>query len=157
TPPELVTVGVQQLEAARAANSEHGYELAQDTFSKALAQDPNNPTALVYLGQAQLGRVGVLAMQGKFADSAELTQSAMATMDRAVSLAPDNLDIRFARGSSYGPLPAYLYKADIARDDLEAVARHPQFQTLPKDRRARTFQLLGIVYTNLKDADKAVA
>src|SRR5439155_9367468 len=147
---DLIATGMHQLEAAWSANTDAAFQEAQDTFTKVLATEPDNPQALIYSGEAKLMRAYLLAVQAKYGPSTQLLRSGMADMDRAISLAPTRADLRLERGLSYGPMAAYINKSDIAREDLEFATREPQFPQLPKDERAHAFQVLGIVYTNLK-------
>lgn len=150
-----VAAGLRQLEAARTERSEQSLREAENTFTEVLARTPNNARALVHLGEARLARGGLLAGQGQYGAANEAIQSAIADMDRAVVLASDNLEVRLARGFAYGAFPPYLNKSSVAREDLETATRHPGFSALPKDQRARAFQLLGSVYANLTEASRA--
>jgi len=122
--------------------------------SGALAQD--DAKALVQRGQSKMGQGGAAASKGDFVKANELIQSAMADMDQAVSLAPNDLEVRLARGFSYAAFPPYLNKAAIARDDLEVATHNATFRSLPADDRSHAFQSLGIAYVSLADQDKAV-
>src|SRR5262249_1918392 len=51
---------------------------------------------------------------------------------------------------------AYINKSSVAREDLEIATRDPRFQSVTRDQQARAFQILGIVYTNLKDTEHAL-
>ena len=66
----------------------------------------------------------------------------MKDMDRAVSLAPNDVKVRLARGLAYAAFPPYYGKADIGRDDLKAAVAQPQFTNLPEDQRNRVLQAL---------------
>lgn len=121
------------------------------------AQAPENPDVLMQEGQSKFPRVGALAAAGQFAEAGVLMQEAMNAMDRAIELAPDRLDLRLTRGLAYGPIPSYMGKTAVARDDLERATRHPEFAGLAKDRRARAWLTLGRVYTDVAEHGKAVA
>src|SRR5262249_13471952 len=107
----------------------------------AFAQD--DAKALFQQGFDKLTRSGPLAQQGKFAEANALMQDGMAEMDRAVSLAPRCFELRLMRGMMYGSMPTFLNKAATAREDLELAVGHPEFNTLPQDRRDRVVALLG--------------
>jgi heme-degrading monooxygenase HmoA len=104
--------------------------------------DSDNPQALMQVGQAKLACVGALAQQGQFGPANELLQSAMADMDRAIALAPGDIDLRLARGIAYGLFPSYLNKGDVARADLEIAARDPTFQASTDAQHTRATQIL---------------
>ena len=153
---ELVASGLRQLEEARTGFSDEAYQRAEDTFTSALGQDPNNPRALVHRGEAKMARVGILAAQAKFGTASEMAQSAMGDMDRAVSLAPNDLDVRLTRGFTYAAFPPYYNKAAMAREDLESATHHHEFANLGKEARSHALQALGIAYTNLSELEKAL-
>src|SRR5882672_8798537 len=89
-----------------------------------------------------MARGGRLAAEGQFGPAGELIQAAIGIMNRAVVLAPADLDVRLIRGLSYGAFPAFYKLSATARDDLEAAIQHPKFESLPKDRRDRVLELL---------------
>jgi len=96
--------------------------------------------SLIHRAQDAMKRVATLAAQGQFVAATELVQAAMKDMDRAVSLAPNDLEVRLARGLAYAAFPPYYSKADIARDDLKSAVAEPQFANLPEDQRNRVLQ-----------------
>jgi tetratricopeptide (TPR) repeat protein len=153
---DQIAAGLRQLDAAKTARSVQLLNEAEATFKGVVARQPENARALVHLGEVRLSQGGGLAAQGEYARANEVIQSATADMDRAVLLAPEDLDVRLTRGLAYGAFPPYLNKAAVARDDLQAAIRHARFPALPKDQRARAFQSLGNALTNLNDIDKAV-
>lgn len=153
---DLVAIGLRQLEAARAAGSEQGYQAADMIFAGILARDPNNPQALFARGQIEFARALPLAAQGKMGPSIELFQAGMADMDRAISVAPERLDLRLARGLAYANFPALYKLAGTVRDDLEIAVQHAGFRSLPSDQRARAWLALGKAYANLNEKDKAL-
>ena len=106
----------------------------------AFAQD--DAKALFQQGIDKLKRSGPLAQQGKFAEANALMQDGMAEMDRAVSLAPDSLELRLMRGMMYGSMPPFLNKTGTAREDLDFAVGLPEFNNLPQDRRDRVLGLL---------------
>src|SRR5690348_3282387 len=86
------------------------------------AQNTEDARSLIHQAQDAMKRVAALAAQGEFVAATELVQAAMKDMDRAVSLAPNDLEVRIACGLAYTAFPPYYGKADIARDDLKAAA-----------------------------------
>jgi hypothetical protein len=130
---------------------------AEETFTRVLADDPANAVALAHRGEVKMIRATMLAARAQFGPANEAMQSATADLDRAVSLAPDSLDVRLARGLAYSPFPPYYHKSSETRDDLEAATRHQGFAALPIAQKARAFQLLGIAYNNLAEGTKAAA
>lgn len=135
--------GLQQLAAARATRSEAALGQAEAAFRKVLAQEPNNARALVHLGEVELFRGGRLAAQGQFGPATELIQSGIADMNRAVGIAPDQIEIRLTRGLSYAPFPAFYNLESVAREDLESTTRHPEFTALSQEVQDRVSQGLS--------------
>jgi hypothetical protein len=106
------------------------------------AQSAEDARSLIRQAQDAMKRVATLAAQGQFVAATELVQAAMRDMDRAVSLAPNDPEVRIARGLAYAAFPSYYGKADTARDDLKAAVAQPQFANLPDDQRHRVLQAL---------------
>ena len=105
-------------------------------------QNAEDARSLIHQAQDAMKRVAALAAQGQFVTATELVQAAMKDMDRAVSLAPNDPEVRIARGLAYAAFPPYYGKADIGRDDLKAAVAQPQFTNLPEDQRNRVLQAL---------------
>jgi hypothetical protein len=56
-------------------------------------------------------------------DKASLAYQGLALQDRAVAMAPQDLEVRFLRGVTNYELPVFLGRRQLAVDDLAAVAR----------------------------------
>jgi heme-degrading monooxygenase HmoA len=106
------------------------------------AQNAEDARSLIHQAQDAMKRVAALAAQGQFVTATELVQAAMKDMDRAVSLARNDPEVRIARGLAYAAFPPYYGEADIGRDDLKAAVAQPQFANLPEDQRNRVLQAL---------------
>lgn len=154
---KLIATGQQQLVAARTANTEEAYRLAESTFEQAVKLDPKAAMARTYLGLARMELSGWIARQGRFDVSGEVMNKAIADLDAAVAMAPDNLQVRMSRGSSYAEFPSFLNKGSLAREDLEIVVRHPNFAAQSSDTRARVYFTLGRVYAAAGESEKARA
>ena len=113
-----------------------------DVSSKALAGNPDHAQALVWHGAAMLGEFFMEAQKGNAQAFMGHFQKGSAEMDRAVSLAPDDLEVRIMRASLYAPasrqMPApfgesMLEKAradlqhtfDLQRPELKQIGTHP--------------------------------
>jgi tetratricopeptide (TPR) repeat protein len=154
---KLLTTGQQQLAAARTANTEQGYKLTEATFEQAVQLEPKDAIARAYLGLARMELSGWIARQGRFGPSGEVMNKAIADLDAAVVLGPDNLQVRMLRGSSYAEFPSFLNKGPLAREDLEVVVHHPTFASQSSDLRARVYFTLGRVYGAAGEVEKARA
>jgi tetratricopeptide (TPR) repeat protein len=150
---EILATGLKQLETARSENSDNAYRQAEETFTRALEIDAGNIEALIGRGEARTARGMIAATNGAVGNA--LFGAGAADMDHAVGLAPERLDVRLIRGWTYGAWPAFVGKAAVAREDLEKAVGHPRFGSLPRDQRARTFQILGIAYKNFSEIEKA--
>jgi hypothetical protein len=133
--------GLQQLEIARKARTEAGYAAAEQAFTAILALEPSHARALVHRGEARIMR-GVILIPTALPSALELFQSGMADMDRAVSIAPDDLMVRVTRGLSYVEFPSYYNKHPVAQQDLEAAVAHPQFASLAQPLRDHVMKAL---------------
>lgn len=154
---KTIATGQQQLAAARTAKTEEAYRLAETTFDRAVQIDPKSAIARAYLGLARMEFAGWIAGQGRFGPSGEMTNKAVADLDAAVALAPDNLQVRMMRGSSYAEFPSFLNKGPLAREDLEVVVHHPNFAAQTSEVRARVYFTLGRVYAQAGESEKARA
>jgi tetratricopeptide (TPR) repeat protein len=152
---QLLDAGLRQMAGARAQRSDAALQLAQDTFTKVLEQDHDNPRGLIHHGEAETER-GLLAQAaGNARASSMLFQRGMSDMDRAIRLAPEELDLRLVRGWMFAPWPPIVGTSRIAIDDLERVVRHPKFKSLSGEQRAHTFDALGIAYSTAGQIEKA--
>lgn len=153
----LIASGQQQLQAARTANTEEGYRLAEATFDRAMRLDAQSAPARLYRGLTRLELSGLIARQGRFGPSGNVLNEASADLDAAVAMAPDNLQVRTLRGLSYAAFPSFLNKGMLARDDLEAVVHHPKFAAQSGEARAHAHFTLGSLYGGMGEVEKARA
>lgn len=151
----LVQRGRQQLLEARKAGTDEAYQKAETTFTEALQIDQTNIPALTYRGLTILDRSALMAKQGRFDVSGMLTNKAVADLNRAVSLSPNDYHARLARGSTYAQFPPFLNKGPTAIEDLEVVTKHPQFASQSAEARARVQLTLGSVYAAAGQTEKA--
>jgi len=74
----------------------------------------------------QMYLYGLTALKARYAwnplDKGRYFRQAVAQMDAQVARTPDEVEVRFLRGSFYYYLPAFLGKRDAAREDLAKVA-----------------------------------
>jgi tetratricopeptide (TPR) repeat protein len=75
-------------------------ERAMARCDEELARNPNHPEALVWRGGGLLFQAGTAFQQGDFQKGMELWQRGLAEMNRAVSLAPDDVAVRIPRGAT---------------------------------------------------------
>lgn len=74
----------------------------------------------------QMYLYGLTALKARYAwnplDKGRYFRQAVAQMDAQVARTPDDVEVRFLRGSFYYYLPAFLGKREAARQDLATVA-----------------------------------
>lgn len=151
----LLQSGRQQFQEARKAGTDEAYQKAEATFTQALQLEPKSIEALTYRGLVKFERSGLLAKQGHFDASGALTNEAVADLDRAVSLDPNDYQARLMRGLSYAQFPSFLNKGTTAIEDLEVVTKHSQFASQSAAARARVQLTLGRAYAAAGQTEKA--
>jgi heme-degrading monooxygenase HmoA len=104
---------------------------------------PENAQSLFDGAMAKMQQAGALAQQGKFAPANELVTVASAELDRAVALAPDDLELRARRGLLFSRMPYLPGKAAQSKQDLLFVKDHPKFQELPESLRTSVVATLA--------------
>jgi hypothetical protein len=103
----ILEAGLTQLEAARQTRTDAAYASAEEAFTGVLAAEPSNARALVYRGEARIMR-GVLLVGTALPTALEYFQAGMADMDRAVSIAPNDVIVRIIRGIKIRKTPQLL-------------------------------------------------
>lgn len=78
-------------------------------------------------GLVKLNQSGMLAQQGKFAESQKAMSEARAEIDGAVDSDPQNATLRYRRGSVYAMFPDFFNLKPIAKADLEIAVKDPRY------------------------------
>ena len=122
-----------------------------EELHKARAEDP---LVLAYLGSSRLVAARLAWAPWK---KIALVREGLDLMDRSVTLAPNDPEVRFLRGASTRPLPRAFGRAELSTKDLtEAAARAKQASesgALDKQLAAAIFYLYG--FTLLDHDDRA--
>lgn len=108
---------------------------SEKLFEQLLTQKPDNPILIAYIGSLHLlesGRTLAVWRRGK------LAKDGLAALDRAVSLAADDPEVRFLRAISTYHLPAFFQREQQAAADLKWVAEHVS-EAVPSGRLDRRF------------------
>jgi hypothetical protein len=79
------------------------FDRAMKLIADTLATDPNHAEALVWRGDGRLFLAGQAFQRGATAEGQALMAQGVADMDRAVSLAPDNIAVRIPRAAGLLP------------------------------------------------------
>jgi len=145
---ELVDQVRDQLQASRKAGTEDGYFQVERMLDAAVKRDAADPLPLMYRGAAKMEHAGWLAKKGTFGPAQELMAASCTDLDGAVAMAPNNLQVRLMRGLMYGRFPSFYNKGSLAKDDLEAAVKHPQFAAETAEKRAEVHFVLGLVSTS---------
>src|SRR4051812_10874618 len=74
-----------------------------DSSQKVLDQNPDHAQALAWHGAATIGSFFMEAQNGNAQVAVPIFQKGAAEMDRAVSLASDDIEVRIMRSVLYGP------------------------------------------------------
>jgi hypothetical protein len=103
-----------------AAQSENYLPAFEDTLQLLIRRYGAYPSLQMY-------RYGALALKARYAtgliDKKNYLFTAIESMDAQVQRTPDDLEVRFIRGSFYYYLPAFLGKRSEARADVQALVR----------------------------------
>lgn len=121
------------------------YSQAQELLSKAVQQHPGNFEANKYLGLA-FARLAEAGYDQRIREDTDLrtnlVMKSVKYLDRAVELRPEDMELRFTRGSLLIFFPFFTGKSDQGIADLEMVLESP----LPDSIKATTHYLLGLGY-----------
>jgi signal transduction histidine kinase len=126
---------------------------AEKLFNQILAAEPENATALVYRGSLLGLKLG-LRLVPPDRSLAALRQS-NADLDRAVSLAPDDLEVRSIRGYSSLYTPSFVGRDRIAVEDFSHIIQLLERQPGAELQRAEWRLALGDAYHKAGEDDKA--
>jgi len=142
------------------------------TFDKAYAEiqvmlqkNPRDARALVWLGNGQTVKAGVLNVKGQKAEAQRLLATSRQTLDRAVALRPSDPNIYMMRAATLYIQGQYWPAAQVPRanweklrDDCLRFIRFIGPTRMPRTSihlRGETYGELGIAYLKLGEKDKA--
>jgi signal transduction histidine kinase len=127
----------------------------EKTFKQILAREPDNAVALAYAGSLLGLKIGYhLIPEDQVVPTAN---QAGAALDRAVSLAPDSIEVRMARGYTSFYTPSIAGRDALAIEDFTRVIE--LFKQIPvaEARRAEVLLVLGDAYRKMGEMDSARA
>lgn len=141
------------------------FEAAFREIQAMVDEDPDDPRALVWLGNGQTVRAGLLHFQGREREARLLFTASNRNLDRAVTLAPDDPNIYMMRAATLYVQGQYLPEgyADRAtwerlRDDclrfIEFIGED-RLMRVSIHMRGETFASLGHAYQQLGEYEKA--
>lgn len=127
---------------------------AKKLFQKLLELDPQNAEALAWYGS-------VLTLRGRDVlfpvSKLGYVSNGIKKMDKAVELAPDNINVRMVRTHNSLNLPGIFHRTKIAITDFEHLLtlKEKRRQEFSKDLLAKIFFGLGNAYKKKEDTNKA--
>lgn len=142
------------------------FDRAMKLIDDTLKADPNHAEALVWRGDGRLFMAGQAFQRGAIAEGQTLAAQATADMDRAVSLAPDDIAVRIPRAAALLPFargmrPFNRPEADrmtrTAIDDFDFVVATstPRWSKLSEHGRGELLGALADGWLQLGDVTKA--
>ena len=134
----VLSLGQQYLESGR-------YQEAVALFNSALTKDSTNIEFLKLFALALQNYAGEeynarISLDTDF--RTDLAFKVMAVLDKAVSLAPDDIELRFWRGIAGVQMPFFVGKLDQAIEELNMVVQ----SDLPDEDKAQALYWLGFAY-----------
>jgi tetratricopeptide (TPR) repeat protein len=128
-------------------------------------KDPKDARALVWLGNGQTVKAGVLLLQGKAAEANALLEQSRQTLDRAVALRPKDPNIYMMRATTLFIQGQYWKPKDLPRanweklrDDCLAFIQYIRPERMHRASihvRGEAYGELGIAYKHLGEKEKA--
>jgi len=142
------------------------FDRAMALIADTLAKDPDHAEALVWRGDGRLFLAGQAFQRRDFSEGLSLTAQGLTDMDRAVSLAPDNIAVRvpraagllpFARGMrSFNPAEAdRLTRTAIGDYEFVVAASAPWWSNLKSHGQGEVLGALADGWLQLGDVTKA--
>jgi tetratricopeptide (TPR) repeat protein len=132
-----IALGIQALDANKV-------DEAIAFFEKAVAADPKNPTALAWLGSAQVRK----AKEAPLLEKPGWVKKGFNTLDDAVEMFPDAFIVYMVRGITATNVPDLFRKAPVAVKDLNTVVtmREKKPAMVPDSVMPTVYLHLGIAY-----------
>lgn len=143
------------------------FEKAYGEVSEMVRKDPKDARAMVWVGNGQTIKAGLLRLQRKDKEALELLEKSRTTLDRAVALRPDDPNIYMMRAATLyiqgqyfdaGQLPNSVWER--LRDDCEkfiAFVGPDRMKLVSIHVRGEAYGELGIAYKRLGENTKAIA
>ena len=137
-PTLLLELGISYFDAGN-------YEEAEKVLKKAVSIDKSNATACKYLGLT-LARMGEKGYDERIYHDTDLRTNlvfeSLKFLDKAVALAPKDIELRFLRGMLGVNFPFFAGKLDQGIDDLNRVIK----SDAPDSIKAQSLYWLGFAY-----------
>ena len=142
------------------------FDRAMKLIADTLATDPDHAEALVWRGDGRLFLAGQAFQRGAITEGQALAAQATADMDRAVSLAPDDIAVRIPRAAGLLPFARgmrpfnrpeadRLTKTAIGDFEFVVAASTPNWSRLSEHGRGELLGALADGWLQLGDVAKA--
>jgi len=143
---------------AQAKQASGDIDGAVSIMEKELAANPDNPTAMAYLGGYMSMKAGQASQAGDHNTAGEMTGKAFGMLDRAIEIDSGNVFALFHRGILGVNVPEFFGKLDQGVIDLEKLTdiRKSSPDAVPNDIFFPALDILGLGYAKQWRQDKAV-
>lgn len=141
------------------------FDKAYSEIEQMVQKDPKDARALVWLGNGQTVKAGLLSNTGKKDEGEKMLVASRKNLDRAVALRPEDPNIFMMRAATLFIQGQYWPASDVPRSNWEKLRDDCQhfIAFLGPDKikrvsihvRGEAFGELGIAYTKLGDKAKA--
>jgi len=129
------------------------WERAEKLFQEILAVKPEHVAALVYYGS-------LLTIKGRDAllpwNKLRYVEQGCDKMDKAVQIAPDNINIRIVRALNNIHLPDFFNRLPYCLEDFENIRKRPEFNHLDPASRQQILYYSGQAFEKDDQAVKAI-
>jgi tetratricopeptide (TPR) repeat protein len=141
------------------------FERAYAEVTEMVRKNPRDARALVWVGNGQTVKAGLLRLSRKEAEARELLEKSRRTLDQAVELRPDDPNIYMMRAATLYIQGQYWPAAELPRevwerlrDDCEKFLRFLgplRIERVSVHVRGEAYGELGIAYVRLGEKEKA--
>ncbi|MBI4752491.1 MAG: hypothetical protein HY774_28705 [Acidobacteria bacterium] len=117
-PPSKLAVAVEQDFRAGMGGNQEAFDRAMKSTEELLVGNPAHAEALVWHGSGLVSKSGKAFMAGDFQQGSYFMEKGLGEMAKAVELEPDNVHVRFTRGSTLLILSKVFPIPDTAQECL---------------------------------------
>lgn len=129
------------------------FEDCKALFAQLVQHRPDDPMVLAYQGN-------FLTWHGKLEraihNKLKYTKQGIAQLDRAISLAPDNLIVRWVRAMNSYHLPSFFGRLALCLTDFEFIINHQDFRRWPRAAQAMIFYRAGLACQRDDNVEQAI-
>lgn len=165
-PPSKLAITVEQDFRAGMGGNQEAFDRAMKSTEDLLASNPAHAEALVWHGSGLVSKSGKAFMAGDFQQGSYFMEKGLAEMAKAVELEPENVHVRFTRGSTLLVLSKVFPIPDTAQEclakgliDFEAIVNSlgPNLSATPTEWRGHLLVGLASGWKRSGDETKAKA